>query len=153
MPPQAEMVRRHAEVKSAACPGNGFFYLFHSARFAPELQVADNMTTETRRIIFSSAELVQALSRHRRDEKQPLPESRIRGSKVENGVGPVPRVTLVLDPAGGDGAVSMDFRATEVAVALIKFCRLKRIPLPKRAEKSLGAENGLIALVLKLGEH
>jgi hypothetical protein len=47
----------------------------------------------------------------------------------------------------------MDFRATEVAVALIKFCRLKRIPLPKRAEKSLGVDNGLIALVLKLGEH
>jgi hypothetical protein len=48
------------------------------------------MPTETRRITFSSAELVQALSRHRRDEKQPLPESRIRGSKVETAEGPVP---------------------------------------------------------------
>src|SRR5689334_12915318 len=111
------------------------------------------MTTETRRITFSSAELVQALSRHRRDEKQPLPESRIRGSKVETAEGPVPRVTLVLDPAGGDGATAMEFRPTEVAVALIKFCRLKRIPLPKRAAKSLGADDGQISLVLRLGEH
>jgi hypothetical protein len=111
------------------------------------------MTTETRRITFSSEELVQALSRHRRDEKQPLPESRIRGSKVENGVGPVPRVTLLLDPAGGDGATAMDFRPTEVAVALIKFCRLKRIPLPRRAEKSLGVDHGQIALVLQLEQN
>jgi hypothetical protein len=111
------------------------------------------MTSETRRITFSSEELVQALTRHRRDEKQPLPASRIRGSKVENGEGPVPRITLLLDPAGGDGATTMDFRATEVAVALIKFCRLKRIPLPKRANKSLGVDRGQIALVLYLAEH
>jgi hypothetical protein len=111
------------------------------------------MTTETRRITFSSEELVQALSRHRRDEKQPLPESRIRGSRVESGPGPVPHVTLVLDPAGGDVATSMEFKPTEVAVALIKFCRLKRIPLPKRAEKSLGVDHGHISLVLHLGEH
>ena len=111
------------------------------------------MTTETRRITFSSEELIQALSRHRRDEKQPLPESRIRGSKVESGEGPVPRVTLVLDPAGGDGVTAMDFRPTEVAVALIKFCRLKRIPLPKRANKSLGIDAGKISLVLQLEAH
>jgi hypothetical protein len=111
------------------------------------------MSSETRRITFTSTELVQALSRHRRDEKQPLPESRIRGSKVESGEGPVPRVSLVLDPVGGDGATAMEFRATEVAVALIKFCRLKKIPLPKRAEKSLGVDRGQIALVLHLAEH
>ncbi len=111
------------------------------------------MSSETRRITFSSEELVQALSRHRRDERQPLPESRIRGSKVENGEGPVPRVSLILDPAGGDGGAAMEFRATEVAVALIKFCRLKRIPLPRRAEKSLGVDRGHISLVLFLGEH
>jgi hypothetical protein len=144
---------RHAEVKNTGPSGNDFFLLGNSAKFAPQLNAADSMTTETRRITFSSEELVQALSRHRRDEKQPLPESRIRGSKVENGEGPIPRVTLMLDPAGGDGAISMDFRPTEVAVALIKFCRLKRIPLPKRANKSLGVDNGKIALVLQLGDH
>jgi hypothetical protein len=110
------------------------------------------MTTETRRITFSSEELIQAISRHRRDEKQPLPESRIRGSKVESGEGPIPRISLLLDPRGGDGATAMDFRPTEVAAALIKFCRLKRIPLPKRAEKSLGVDQGRISLVLHLGD-
>jgi len=110
------------------------------------------MPTETRRIIFSSEELVQAVSRHRRDEKQPLPESRIRGSKVALGEGKVPQVALLLDPSTGDGTVSMDFRPTEIAVALIKFCRLKRIPLPKRASKSLGVDNGKISLVLILSE-
>ena len=111
------------------------------------------MSSETRRITFSSAELIQAISQHRRDEKQPLPESRIRGAKVESGEGPIPRVKLILDPAGGDGSDAIDFRATDVAVALIKFCRLKRIPLPKRAEKSLGVDHGQIALVLHLAAH
>jgi hypothetical protein len=87
------------------------------------------------------------------DEKQPLPESRIRGAKVESGEGPVPLVKLILDPAGGDGTTAIDFRATDVAVALIKFCRLKRIPLPKRAEKSLGVDQGQISLVLRLASH
>ena len=110
------------------------------------------MTSETRRIIFTAEELIQAISRHRRDEKQPLPESRIRGAKVESGEGPVPRVTFVLDP-GLDGTTEINFRQTEIAVALIKFCRLKKIPLPKRAEKSLGVERGQIALVLQLSAH
>ena len=59
------------------------------------------MTSETRRIIFSAEELIQAITKLRRDEKQPLPESRIRGAKIESGEGPVPQVSLVLDPAGG----------------------------------------------------
>jgi hypothetical protein len=111
------------------------------------------MSSETRRITFSSAELIQAISQHRRDEKQPLPESRIRGSKVESAEGPVPRVTLLLDPTAGDGATTVNLRPTEIAVALIKFCRLKKIPLPKRAEKSLGVDRGQIALVLQLAQH
>jgi hypothetical protein len=111
------------------------------------------MSSETRRIVFSSEELIQALTQHRRDERHRLPESRILGCKVESGEGPVPHVMLVLDPMGGEGANTIDFRATDVAVALIKFCHSKRIPLPKRAEKSLGVDHGRIALVLHLGEH
>lgn len=111
------------------------------------------MSTETRRITFSAIELIQAITRHRRDEKHPLPESRIRGARVENGEGPVPHVSLVLDPMGGDGASSIDFRPTEIAAALIKFCHSKRIPLPRRAQKSLGIDRGQVSLVLHLGEH
>lgn len=111
------------------------------------------MSTEVRRITFTSEELIQALIKHRRDEHYSLPESRIRGVKLENGEGPVPHVALVLDSAGGGDDDVIDFRATEVAAALIKLCHFKRIPLPKRAEKSLGIDHGKIALVLHLGEH
>jgi hypothetical protein len=111
------------------------------------------MSSEFRRITFTSEELIQAISRHRRDEKQPLPESRIRGSRVESGEGPIPRISLILDPSGAGETTTIDFRPTEIAVALIKFCRLKRIPLPKKAEKSLGVERGQIALLLQLDQH
>ena len=105
------------------------------------------MSTETRRITFSSQEFVQAVASHRRDEKQPLPESRIRGMRAENGA--EPKFFVQLEDRG-DGKTAIELRPAEVAVALIKFCRLKRIPLPKRADKSLGVDNGLVSLVLIL---
>jgi hypothetical protein len=105
------------------------------------------MSTETRKISFSSEEVIQAVFKHRRDEKQPLPESRIRGMKVEDGV--VPKFTLHVEDRG-DGKTGIDLRPAEVAVALIKYCRLKRIPLPKKASKSLGLENDQVTLVLFL---
>jgi hypothetical protein len=105
------------------------------------------MSTETRKISFSTEEVIQAVSKHRRDEKQPLPESRIRGMKVEGGV--VPKFTLQLEDRG-DGKTGIELRPAEVAVALIKFCRLKRIPLPKKASKSLGLENHHVTLILFL---
>jgi hypothetical protein len=105
------------------------------------------MSTETRKITFSTEEVIQAVSKHRRDEKQPLPESRIRGMKVEDGV--VPKFALQLEDRD-DGRTSIELRPAEVAVALIKYCRLKRIPLPKRATKSLDLDHGQVALVLFL---
>ncbi|HVO01021.1 MAG TPA: hypothetical protein VMT54_02410 [Candidatus Cybelea sp.] len=102
------------------------------------------MPSETRRITFSSDELIQALIRLRRDARKPLPQSRIRGIKVENGEAGVPHVSIALDIEGE----SIELSPTEVAVALIKFCRQKKIPLPRRAEKSLAVDRGDIALVL-----
>ncbi|HEY4162119.1 MAG TPA: hypothetical protein VGM59_03590 [Dongiaceae bacterium] len=105
------------------------------------------MSTETRKIIFSTEEVIQAVSKHRRDEKQPLPESRIRGMKTEDGV--VPKFVLQLEDRG-DGKTGIELRPAEIAVALIKFCRLKRIPLPKRADKSLALDDGHVTLILFL---
>ena len=106
------------------------------------------MSTETRRITFTNEELIQAVSKHRRDEKQPLAESRIRGVKVEDDQ--ELRISILLADHIGDAMQAIEFRATEVAAALIKYCRLKRIPLPRRASKALGVDRGLVSLVLQL---
>jgi len=107
------------------------------------------MATETRRITFTNEELILALTRQRRDEKQPLPESRIRGAVVEaDGAGI--KVEIMLQSQTGDGLEPLDIRPAEVAAALIKFCHLQKIPLPRRAAKSIAVNNGQIALVLKL---
>jgi hypothetical protein len=105
------------------------------------------MSTETRRITFSAEEVIQAVSKHRRDEKHPLPESRIRGVKAEDGSHP--KFAILLEDRG-DGKTGIDLRPAEMAVALIKFCRMKKIPLPKRASKSLGVDAGQVCLVLSL---
>ncbi|HVT52669.1 MAG TPA: hypothetical protein VHE77_13915 [Dongiaceae bacterium] len=111
------------------------------------------MSSETRRITFTSEELVQAVANHRRDEKQSFPGSRIRGARVSQHNGSDLKIAFMLDPSTGDGTKEIELRPTEVGVALIKFCRLKKIPLPRRASKSLAADNGQIALVLTLTEH
>src|SRR4051812_12610579 len=106
------------------------------------------MSSETRWITFSSEELVQAVANHRRDEKQSFPGSRVRGAQVTQANGSGLKIAFALDPTTGDGAKELDLKPTEVGVALIKFCRLKKIPLPRRATKSLAANAGQIMLVL-----
>ena len=112
------------------------------------------MSSETRRITFTHEELIQAMARQRRDEKKPLPESRIRGARAapgkDNGE---PRVAVVLQTLAGDGQEEIELRPAEVAAALIKFCHLKKIPLPRRASKSIGVDRGYVSLVLQLAEH
>jgi hypothetical protein len=111
------------------------------------------MSSETRRITFTSEELVQAVANHRRDEKQPFPASRVRGSTVTQTNGSALKVAFALDPSTGDGSKELELKPTEVGVALIKFCRLKKIPLPRLATKSLAADGGQICLVLSLSQH
>jgi hypothetical protein len=109
------------------------------------------MATETRRIIFNNEELVLALTRQRRDEKRPLPESRIRGATVAAVDGGGVKVEIMLKSPTGDALEPLEIRPAEVGAALIKFCNLQKIPLPRRAKKSIAVDAGQIALVLQLG--
>jgi hypothetical protein len=108
------------------------------------------MVSETRRITFTNEELVVALTRQRRDEKQPLPESRIRGATVsmENGAGI--KVAIMLKSKTSEELERLEIRPAEVGAALIKFCSLQKIPLPRKAAKSIAVDNGQVSLVLTL---
>lgn len=105
------------------------------------------MPTETRRILFTNEELLNAIARHRRDDKQPLPQSRIRGIKAERN-GHAVNVAILL--SAGDGHERLEIRPEEVAASLIKYCALQKIPLPRRAQKSIAVEGGQVELHLQL---
>lgn len=51
----------------------------------------------------------------------------------------------------GDALDPLEIRPAEVAAALIKFCSLQKIPLPRKAAKSIAVDNGQVSLVLTLG--
>jgi hypothetical protein len=108
------------------------------------------MVSETRRITFTNEELVLAVTRQRRDDKQPLPESRIRGATVTQANGAGVNVSIMLQSKTSDALEPLEIRPAEVGAALIKFCNLQKIPLPRKATKSIVADNGHVALVLKL---
>jgi hypothetical protein len=88
---------------------------------------------EYRLIFFRESELVRAMGAFARLRKKPLP------------VGQITR--LVLDPEAltlavhlekdDGGKVQRKFTASEVAAALIAFCKDARIPLPRKAAKEM----------------
>jgi hypothetical protein len=56
----------------------------------------------------------------------------------------------MLQSKTSDALEPLEIRPAEVGAALIKFCNLQKIPLPRKATKSIVADNGHVALVLKL---
>jgi hypothetical protein len=146
--PAIECTARYVNLNQPAARFRAFSGHYPTAYFQ-----APPMSSETRRITFSSEELVQAIANHRREEKQPFPGSRVRGAQVSQVNGSGLKIAFALDPATGDGTNELALKPTEVGVALIKFCRLKKIPLPRRASKSLAANEGQICLVLNLDQH
>lgn len=93
------------------------------------------MITEIRNIIFSNEALGDALFVMSKALKRPWPPGYIKSVEVveENGV----QVVLnVYDPKN-DHTVRVTFKEAEIAAALIRYCRLHQIPLPKSANKSI----------------
>lgn len=113
------------------------------------------MPTEIRHILFSPAEMVVAVSDFSRRTGKPLPPGSVVGcrinSAVEDGVELV-RFSLSIASAAAAGNVCEQREVTSggsnLAAALILFCRDRRIPLPSDADKSLRRFGDQVALVV-----
>lgn len=103
------------------------------------------MPTEERKITFSNIELIDALTLLCRAAKEDFPFHRQANICM---TGTVNLEVTVTDPNGGDS--TRVFSNSEVAVALMMLCRKDKIPLPRRAEKSLEKADSGITLVVKL---
>jgi|SRR5579883_418478 hypothetical protein len=103
------------------------------------------MPTEMRRIVFSGEELRAALDGHRVRPERPLPPGVIAALRME-GDG------LVIDIAGAETPpVSVSLKAAEVGAALVNYCRHCKIPVPKKATKSLALAGDRLALDVRIG--
>lgn len=92
--------------------------------------------SERRLIVFSREAVLDALLYNDRASQGWLCRAAIQRVALRQAdAGPVAVVTAERD--GQRRWVEVDFNATQIAAALIRYCRALRIPLPRAARKSL----------------
>lgn len=115
------------------------------------------MPSEIRHILFSPAEVLDAVVQHARRSGRPLPAGSVINTEVVVSVPGAPvrfRVEIAPDirraSADGPNPIS-EFQAEDLAVALLAYCRSRSIPIPMRAEKALHKFGLRLGLVLTIG--
>ena len=107
------------------------------------------MPTEFRRIVFSNAELRQALDASRDPARVPVPEGQLQSVKFVDETREKVIVSVLVVDCEADRVEKRSLPASFVAAALIKHCMAVRVPLPRGAQKSLAMSGDNIALELR----
>ena len=98
------------------------------------------MPTDSRMITFTEGELKDALFFFCQATGRKLSDPGMTRMRL----GSEPNITVAVEGLGpGDATI---FQETDIAAALILYCRNEKIPLPKNATKSLRIEKGSVAL-------
>jgi hypothetical protein len=109
------------------------------------------MPTEFRRIVFTNAELRQALDASRDPVRVPVPEGQLQSVKFVDETRENLIVSIHVMDCEADRVERRSLPASFVAAALIKHCMAIRVPLPRGAQKSLVISGDNIALELRSG--
>jgi hypothetical protein len=106
------------------------------------------MPVETRTLVFDAGELVTAAYEYCVASDTPIPTTRVLAVEV----GPESAATCVVrfDGDANEAARTVALSYSQVASALILFCRKRRIPLPRASEKRLKPAGDGIALMLHI---
>jgi hypothetical protein len=107
------------------------------------------MPSELRRIVFSNDELRSALEDYLKGQKTPLPLGVITSVQLSD----APQGTVFLYLAGREDndRASLALSPEKIAAALLRFCKRQRIPVPRRANKSLIVTGDNVALDIRTG--
>lgn len=103
------------------------------------------MPAETRLITFTEAEVVEALLAFCEATSRPMPADGATCLIVRNGAD-----TKFALASPKDGPKT-SFYESEVAAALLAYCKKKHIPIARRSAKSLEVMQDAVALRLTLG--
>lgn len=106
------------------------------------------IVAEKRQIVFSNVALLEAVLIQLKKLQQKIPVGRIEGIKA-TGDAEV-RVSLQLRNLHTNTLHDLPVAAEVLAAGLLAFCLDHRIPVPRRAAKSLAMINDEVALILEL---
>lgn len=107
------------------------------------------MPSEVRIIVFTAEDVLDAIEGFDATAEKRL----FRGKAIDCHVRKHPKVHAILEVerAGGEEIDTVDLNASQLAAALISFCRERRIPLPRNARKELDVIDDQLVLRLEVG--
>ncbi len=104
------------------------------------------MPSESRTIIFSRQEVIDALVMYARARRMAVPRGVVRGFEVTGDAEFIITLEIFDDREGRTDA--MIFTFDEAGAAMIRYCIATKIPLPRDGVKSLQYQSGAISLHL-----
>jgi len=102
--------------------------------------------SETRNIVFSQNELLEAIGRYVKHVRHPMPAGKITRCHIE----PDGNVSVIVDHNADGSNHVVEFSHAMVAAALIRFCIEKSIPIPRKSEKTVHGEADGMALNFRI---
>jgi hypothetical protein len=106
------------------------------------------MPTERRRIIFSDQEIVSAALSYCRSTGIPVPDADVEKIDIAMDGDCGLDLTFAVPSQELSDQVSLD--ADTLLNALVAYCRVSAIPLPKAASKRLEAKEGALSMVFDM---
>ena len=111
------------------------------------------MPSEIRHVLFTHAEVLEAVLDHWRRVRQPLPKGNVVGTDFDTTKpgGPFRFELKVATDNAPNAPRSYTVEDLELVQVLITYCRGRSIPLPMKADKALQKFGARVGLVLTLG--
>jgi hypothetical protein len=106
------------------------------------------MPSEFRRIMFTNNELIEAIHDHNQVSQDKLPRGMIVTCKPVAEADVAVRLELV-DQCNGETHLAY-LSPTVVAAALLRYCMKRKIPIPKKAAKSIEVHDDTISLNVRI---
>ena len=105
------------------------------------------MPSEMRKLVFTSDELREALINYALRTQRRLPAARIEHVAVAKAGGVT--ATFVYAPSDDHSPDPIEFDETNVAAAIILYCRTREIPLPRGGRKILTPFEDSVAMLVQ----
>lgn len=106
------------------------------------------MPTERRRIIFSDGEVVDAALAYCRATGIPVPDAEVEHRNIADSDDCSLTVKFAVSSPELPDEVAIG--GADLLTALIAFCRMQSIPLPKAAAKRLELHTGAVSMVFEM---
>ena len=106
------------------------------------------MPTEIRRLSFSEDDVQAALVNYALRSNMKMPRSGIQNLRVHKEDG-IP-VTLHFAPNEDGDARDVEFSEAHLAAAIILFCRVQEIPVPRDARKVLSHDKNTVSMTMQV---